>query len=518
MQAMARRLPPPVAKTTSIPSPTGGWNARDSYGDMDPRDAVILTNFFPATSDCLLRYGYTRHLTGVTGQAETLMVYASGTATKLFVVNAAGSIFPATTAGAVTASASVTGMGNGRFEYINITTSAASYLAAVNGADKTRYYTGSTWAADGDGAPYDVTGFNTETAAQIHLHKSRIWYIEEDTLSAWYLPTGALGGAATEFDLSAVAMLGGSLIAMATWTIDAGYGMDDLAVWVTSEGECIVYKGTDPASAATWALVGIFHIGSPVGRRCLRKWKGDLLIITQDGVMPLSGALQSSRTNPKVALTDKIQSAMADAVNAYGSNFGWELIDFPKQNQLYLNVPVTTGNGQQQYVMNTITGAWCNFTGWNANCWALFNDNLYFGTNGFVARAWNGNRDNAASILGDGLQAFNYLKQPGKTKRATMIRPVFLSNGTPMVYANVAADFNLGDTTTAVTSTVQNASLWTSALWDSGKWGGSLLPVQNWQSANSIGKALAPRVKVDSNGIITRWMSTDLVTETGGIL
>ena len=515
---VARRIPRPVAQTTSLPSPTGGWNARDSYGDMDPRDAVILTNWFPATSDCLLRYGYTRHLTGVTGQCESLMVYSSGSSTSLFVANAAGGIFPATTAGTVTATASVTGMTNGRFQYINITTSAASYLAAVNGADKARYYTGSTWAADGDGAPYNVTVFDTANSANINMHKSRIWHIEINSLSAWYLPTGALGGAATEFDLSAVAQLGGSLMAMGTWTIDAGYGVDDLAVFLTSEGEVLVYRGTDPASAATWALVGIWRIGAPVGRRCMLKYRGDLLLITQDGVVPLSGALQSSRTNPKVSLTDKIQSAMTEAVSAYGANFGWELIDFPKLNQLYLNVPITAGSGQQQYVMNTVTGSWCNFTGWDANCWALFNDNLYFGTNGFVARAWNGNRDNTAAIEANGLQAFNYLKQPGKTKRGTMIRPVFLSNGTPNTYANLAADFNLTDTTTPITSTVQNFSAWDSALWDSGVWGGGLTPIQTWQSANVIGKALAPRIKVSSNGFITRWMSSDIVTETGGIL
>jgi hypothetical protein len=350
------------------------------------------------------------------------------------------------------------------------------------------------------------------------MHKGRIWYCEAGTLKAWYLATGALGGAATAFDLSSVAQLGGYLMAMGTWTIDAGYGVDDLAVWITSNGEVIVYRGTDPSSASTWALVGVWRIGSPVGRRCMMKYKGDLLLITQDGVMPLSGALQSSRVNPRVALTDKIQFAMSEAVSVYGSHFGWQLIQFPKQNQLYLNVPVVEGNSQQQYVMNMISGSWCNFTNWNANCWVLYNDNLYFGSNGFVAQAWSGNKDNASAIMADGLQAFNYFKTPGKNKRATMIRPVFLSNGVPSTYANVSVDYNLNDTTTPLSSTAQNTSAWDTAVWDSAVWGGGLTTIQTWQSANSIGKALAPRVKVSSNGFVTRWVSSDVVTETGGIL
>ena len=117
-------------------------------------------------------------------------------------------------------------------------------------------------------------------------------------------------------------------MAVATWTIDGGQGVDDLLVFVTSWGEVIVYKGTDPSSASAWALVGIWQIGAPVGRRCFMKYAGDLLIICQDGVYPMSGALQSSRVNPKVALTNKIQLAVSEAVTSYGSNFGWQLIQF----------------------------------------------------------------------------------------------------------------------------------------------------------------------------------------------
>ena len=512
------RIPRPVAKEYSIPSPTGGWNARDSLADMDERDAVILTNFFPATTDCLVRSGYTRHLTGVTGQCESLMVYASGSATRLFVATASGKIFPATTAGTVTATASVTGMTNGRFQVINFTTAAGSYLVGVNGANKARYYTGSTWAADGDGAPYDVTVLDTSTATNINLHKGRIWYTESATLKAWYLPTGSLGGAATPFDLSSVAQLGGSLMAMGTWTIDAGYGVDDLAVFVTTEGEVIVYRGTDPASSSTWALVGIWQIGEPIGRRCMMKYAGDLLIITEEGVFALSSALQSSRTNPRVALTDKIQSAMADSVVNYGANFGWQLVHYPAQNQLYLNVPISEGSNQQQYVMNSITGAWCNFTGWGANCFVVFENDLYFGANGFIGKAWDGNADNVSAIEGDGLQAFGYFGSPGRQKRASMVRPVVLANGTPMVSANVSADFDYSDTTTSVSPATQTASSWDSGVWDTSVWGAGLTPYRVWQSANSIGTSLAPRVKVSVNGFTGRWVSTDLVLEIGGVL
>ena len=79
-----------------------------------------------------------------------------------------------------------------------------------------------------------------------------MWVIENDTLSAWYLPVDSVGGAATEYDLSGIFRLGGYLLAGGTWTMDAGEGVDDYWIAVTSEGEVVVYQGTDPSSANTW--------------------------------------------------------------------------------------------------------------------------------------------------------------------------------------------------------------------------------------------------------------------------
>jgi hypothetical protein len=73
-----------VAASMSIPAPISGWNARDSLADMDENDAVNLINFFPQTSDVLVRKGYTQHVTGMPAQTESLLDYASPTAQKLF--------------------------------------------------------------------------------------------------------------------------------------------------------------------------------------------------------------------------------------------------------------------------------------------------------------------------------------------------------------------------------------------------------------------------------------------------
>jgi hypothetical protein len=213
----------------------------------------------------------------------------------------------------------------------------------VNGADKYHVFDGTTWHTDGDGPPYDITGVDSATLIGVNVFKNRLWFVQTGTLKAWYLPVNSIGGAAASLDMSSLCAQGGYLMAMGTWTLDAGYGVDDYAVFVTSEGEVIVWRMTDPTDANSIYLIGVWSVGSPVGRRCLVKYKGDLLIIVQEGLFPLSVALQSSRLNPRAALTDKIQQAISDSISRYGANYGWQVIPFPKQNMLILNVPVQEG-------------------------------------------------------------------------------------------------------------------------------------------------------------------------------
>ena len=507
-----QRARKPVAVSKSLPAPVGGWNARDSIAEMDEKDAVILTNFFPSTTSVNLRGGYTRFSTGYGAQVETVLAYSGATTNKLFGI-AGGGVYDATSGGAVGAAA-ISGLTNSRWQYVNIATPGGNFIEMCNGADHVYTFDGTTWT-DRDGA---ITGVSSSTLIGINLHKNRIWFVQSGTLKAWYLPVQSISGAANALDLSAFCPHGGYLMAMATWTMDAGYGVDDMAVFITSNGDVLVYRGTDPSSASTWALVGVFWVGSPIGRRCFIKYKGDVLLITQDGLLPLSEALESSRVNPKVALTDKIQKATSDAVTNYGSNFGWNVVPYPKENALVLNVPVATNANQQQYVMNTITGSWCNFTGWYANVFELYLDNLYFGSTDFIGKAWATYADAGQAIMAQGLQAFSYYGSPAQTKRFTMMRPTFYASSPPAVLGQMNVDFDQ----TAATATLASASavggLWDQVTWDQGIWGAGLELSRQWQGASGVGYCGAPNLLTNTNSIQLQWLSTDVVLEPGAIL
>uniref|UniRef100_UPI001953D7D1 hypothetical protein n=1 Tax=Klebsiella pneumoniae TaxID=573 RepID=UPI001953D7D1 len=86
--------------------------------------------------------------------------------------------------------------------------------------------------------------------------------------------------------------------------------MSDLTVFVSSEGEVLIFSGTDPAAAATWQLKGRYQIGKPLGYRSLAKFGGDLAILTQDGLMSLGAVMRLDRTAAQQgALTRNIRQA-----------------------------------------------------------------------------------------------------------------------------------------------------------------------------------------------------------------
>ena len=364
-----------------------------------------------------------------------------------------------------------------------------------------------------------ITGVNSNTFININVFKERLFYVEKDTMNVWYLDTKAVSGAANKLDFGSVAKMGGYIQAMGTWTIDAGQGVDDYAVFVTNMGEVIVYEGTDPSDATKWALRGVWQLGQTFNRRCFAKFGGDLLLITQEGLVPLAGALQSSRLDPRVNLTDKIFYAFSQAASVYSTLFGWEIQTFPKANMLIVNVP--TSVGKEKYVMHTITKSWARFTGINAFTFEIHNENMYFGSDGYVGKFWDTFADAGTNITATVQQAYNYFDSRGQNKRFMMVRPILLTdNGVPSVLCAINTDFDtqsqLGQV--AFSPSAYSVGLWDISDWDEAVWGGTLTVNKDWQSVTGIGYCASISLNVASQNIEVHWASTDFVMEKGGVI
>lgn len=511
-----RALRPSVIRDASVPAPIGGLNARDSIAEMRATDALVLDNFVPGTTDCTLRAGCRSWATGLGAAVETLLPYRSGASNKLFGV-AGGKIYDCTNQGAVGAAA-VTGLTNSRFQYVNFGTAGGQFLLGVNGADAMRRYDGTTWS-DATAAPA-VTGFNTALAISVNSFGQRIWLVEKNSFRVWYLPLQSIGGAATSLDLSSLFRLGGYLAGMITWTVASTTATQQFAVFVSTEGECIIFQGYDPASASTWALAGQARVGRPIGGRFWTRFGTEVVLITVDGFVPLSKVLMLDRTTNRDAVSNKIDSAARLSIAASPNMFGWQAMLYPTGNKLLINCPTAENATSFQFVMNTITGAWCRYLGWNANVFETVQDSLYFGgNNGTVYQAEYGTDDDGASISGQMIPAFNYFGDKVRRKRFTQVRPTIIGLSGTNVLLELVTNLNVGDSSRfAALSAATGLPLWDVSAWDVTRWSPSRYAISQWQMVSGIGFAASVRLQVTCKGFSPSIENIAYCWEPGGVI
>lgn len=504
-----------VSQTLSISAPVAGWNARDPIAEMKGADAVILDNFYCTPYDVQVRSGAVSWVSDMP-TIRTLASYAPTSGVNKLFAAGGGNIYDATFTGTVGVPV-VTSQTNDYWQTVNFGTPGGNFLVMVNGSDKMQQFDGTTWKAiDGVSTPA-ITGVNTQNLITVTAFKARLWFVEKNSMKAWYLPVASIAGAASSIDFSSLFTMGGYLMQMGTWSLDAGYGMDDYAVFISSKGQVAVYKGTDPSSATTWALIGVYTVGAPIGRRCMMDMAGDLVMICQDGLAPLSKSLMSSRVNAIEMLTDRIQAVISDYVTKYGAIQNWETKLFPRENMLVMNIPISVSQSHQ-VVMNTISGAWSRFIGWNAVTFTIHNEELYFGGAGGVYKAYYGKTDFGKIINFEALQSFNYFGSRTQLKQVKMVRPIISTDGNPQLLLGVNVDFDTTAPQGAPTFTPGVASLWDVGKWDEALWGGDMEIKRDWQSAYGLGYCFAMHLKGGISNVSLSWAATDYVLETGGVI
>jgi len=508
-----------VSNIVSIPAPIQGWNVRDPLPSMQPTYAPILDNVFCLPSELMVRKGYTKWAT-FTGNCDTILDYSTSSGTKRFfaAVNNSGacSIYDITSGGAVGA-AVVSGLTSAKFKHAYVANSGGNFAYYVNGIDSAQLYDGTTWhTVTGLSAPYAITGPANTYFKDVITHKRRLWFLPENSTKLWYLPTDQIAGAAVSFEFGPIFTRGGKITKIDTWSLDAGTGLDDNFVIFTSEGEVAVYTGTDPASASTWSLQGVFYIGSPTGTGHTCKYGGDLLIINKDGISQMSKSLMSSRVSTWLQLTDKIQPRIAEDTTSYQGNSGWDLLLYPPMNMLLVNIP-TGQNESYQYVMNTISGGWSRWTNIPAKCWIYTKDMLLFGANGYVGYMWSAQNDDGAEVVAEILPAYQSFGVQSRLKRWTMGRVLIGSDSDAVYGSRVEVDFNLNNKALTLPFNFQTSTAkYGTAVYGSSIYGGSIVIKSQWKNVTGVGYWGSLHMKISTKFADVRIYSYDLVMESGG--
>ncbi len=513
---------PPRPRTTKVqvvPAPVGGIDAVSPLVATDPGHCLQSINLVPVGQGMRVRTGYDLHagpLAGA-GGVRSVIPFAGAGVSELYVATAAG-IYDVTAGGAGSlavsfgSSADPAGWGT----WTNFVADAGNHYAFFADEENGlyRYAEGGSWAA-----VTDITGVAETDIVFVTQHQSRIWMVERDSANGWYLAAGAISGAATVFRFGNKFRHGGILVGLYPWTVDGGEGIDDHLVAISSGGDVMVYKGIDPSSASAWELVGQFYVGAlPAGRRVAQNEGGDLFILSQYGVIPLTRLMQGQLVQQDSAqLSRNISPQIADAMSLTRATRGWEMRNVPSENVFLVSRPAIDGFEDLQFTLSTHTNGWGTFQGLPYQTGDTWEGSFYFGDDEGNVWLLTGNTDDGDDITFGLLTTFQEYGEVGLYHRVMFIRPVFRSDGAPSYAVEARYDYNEAPVLAPAAAPIIGGSLWDAALWDIALWGTAGVVIQSTSGATGLGRAMALAMTGSSN-TETLFIRADIMFDTGSVL
>lgn len=436
------------------------WFPIDQYGIFTLDFDAEVTEFLPGEI-----------VTGGTSGATGTIVYvdSAGTTGRLYLSDAVGTFQD------------------------NEALTSASGAATANGV-ATAYYTG-------------IDGVDTNHLDHVWVYKNRLFYVEKDSMNAWYLPVDQVGGDAEVFPLGGVFTLGGRLLFGATWSLDSSGsgGLSEQCIFVSDQGEVAVYQGSDPSEATDWNKVGTYRIGKPLGRNAWVRAGGDIIISTDIGKIPLSQAIQRdfAALSP-AAVSFPIETAWNDAV-ALRRSKQWQAIVWPESQMVVVALPTVNEQPPEMFVANARTGAWAKFTNWNGTCLEVFNGRLFFGsTDGKVIEANVTGLDQGQTYTCAYVPLFIDFGTPASHKIARLGR--FVTRGPRDINPQISMmeDYIVDLPPPPAATPIEAGSEWSVGLWGQAVWGmaQSLRVQQAWASVAGYFYAGAPGFQVTSGSVI----------------
>ena len=510
MRAPTVRRKPQKVQTANFPAPVGGWIANRSLAiGRDPKlppGAAVLDNFFPTSTGVILRRGTEKRYSIGSGPVLSMFRYVSGAQSELF-ASVDGEIFDVSTSSPASVYSDGT---NGDWHVQQITTSGGTFLIGVNGVDEPWLYDGTDFMPVSDFGsgitfPSGVT-LSTSDLSYVWLYASRLWFVQKDSLSAWYLPVDQVVGELEEMPLGGVFTRGGSLVWGQSWSLTSGGsgGLSDQCVFVSTEGEVLAYQGIDPGSATDWTKAGQYRIGEPMGAKGFVRAGGDLLIATSVGLVSLAEASKRDYAAlGSTAASYPIEEAWTEAVSLRGMT-DWRCMVWPEGKMVIVSPPSGMNYSPICLVANSNTGAWCRFTTWDIASMEVFNGQLHFGDRD--GNVWIGNitgADDGAPYTGVCIPLFEDLGSPASRKIARNASATKRSRYKAVEKLTAVFDFEKNPGPAPDAYLTDQSSTWGSGIWGTSLWGDSdgEIVTGRWVSIGGSGRDVSVAFQVTSGDI-----------------
>jgi hypothetical protein len=531
-----RKLRPQKQLTQALflPPAQGGINAVDGAANVPPNDALILYNLVPGEYGASVRKGYKQHCVAIPdGDGIKTLIPFEDTSSdtpvrKLFACTSNG-IYDVTTPGATPSLEYEFTLKDARAgwcswtHFVNIAN--AQFLLVCDNSNGYLIYTAATetWAAGVITGPAPELNFDFVT-----IWKNRVWFVQGGSGTAWYLPVNEIGGTAKPFYFGSKFRYGGYLKSLWNWTLDGGEGVDDYLVALSSAGDMVVYKGTDPDTTGEFVLHGSWFVGRPTqGRRNGDDMGGELLVLTQYGLLQCSKLIAGlPATDEGTSISHKINTRINNVLNRGNTVYGWQIKFDPANQIIFVVTPKEAGIPYMQFVYSLTTGAWTQFYGLPMKCAEVQNNKLYFGGDDNIVYTYEGYVDHvmladdgasATAIDWEMLQSYQSYGAPATYKRVQFLRPQFIGQAVPAYTVAARYDFDLSQLATAGVVPPANGALWNTGLWDTDQWGGGYIVSQPPYGGSGMGRHVAIAMRGRSSAE-TIHVGTDVMFDTGGML
>ena len=497
-------------QTTTIPAPTRGIIQNENEAYMQPGAAVICDNWKPTMKGVSLRGGYVLwSQLPETTPVISAFEYVSGGLHRMYAANAT-KVYDITTSTPVVVK---TGQTSGNYVASQMSNASGEHMLVANDAgDFLLHFNGTAWET------FNASQITTDPAitpppscavgqnlTYVCKYRGRYFFIEKNSMNAWYLGLNAIQGVLKMIPLSGAATKGGKLLFCASWSIDAGDGIDDKLVFCTDLGELLIFTGGDPGSAANWRQEGRYDISPPLGMNAHILIGGELLIATVDGIVPVSGAITKGRTELELAaITRTIKPMWREHVLSKRQH-PWTMCKWDEYGAVFTTFPGGPLGQELCLVTNLATGAHARFTGWDAMCFIRMYGDAFFGDqHGRIMQMDRTGYDNGKPYIATLVGGWEMFQSPSQTVTWRQSRASFSAKiGEPFVP-------QLSATTDYVVVLPQPPlagydpgpqDLWDSGLWDDALWDMGVTPLSvvrntGWVSIGMTGFSHAPIVQV----------------------
>ena len=440
---------------------------------MEPQYALELVNVFPGNGAPTVRLGYQQFadlgtatpvpFVAPLNKANNTSILVAATSSALYAMNSAGTVTNVT--GSTTPTSG---------EWQTVTFNNRMFLC--NGSDTVQVWDG-TAATFSDST---FTGVALNTLINVTAYKERLYFVEKNSCRIWYGNFQAVGASAlTSFDLSYVFTRGGFTVAVGSFSNTTSTSSQEYFWALSSEGEIVFYSGTYAGDAATWGLVARYVIGKPLGYRAYVRVNNDIWIITEQGLVPLSGLFQSDPEQALNIVSYRINPMISDAASVFTFDHQWTGFFWPQGRRVYISIP-TTGNACTFLVYSLDTKGWTQFrlyTDQHAFSSCVFNKlPFYASATGIIWQGETGQSDALSGGVGEsiafsGRTAFSFFGSRSNYKAFKDIRPLLKTRRGVSLNIGLDTDFKQGSAITSATSPVGSYTAWGSpwgSPWSSG--------------------------------------------------